>query len=246
MNPEGSIVEIRSGPSTRRVVRAAVTLLLVNVFAGLFLWDGFVRYPVVNAGQWARSLGAALPVPPPIIAGLTAREAGAFIAQASQGTVAEVLVARWGEPALRHESTWYFLGPGGRLEARVSAGQVQSLEWQDGVHSDVDLLWQRVIGGVLAVVGAGCMVHLIRTVLSFATLSVAGLHVSGRRLIPWEAMTGLALAPKDRFRRIALTYLADGKERVLLLDDEVIRDRDAMVAAICRRKGFADPTTRGR
>jgi len=237
--------EIRSGSSTRRVVRAAVTVVIVNVFAVLFLWDGFIRYPVANAVQLARTLGDSLPVPPPIHPELSAERAASFVGSWQKGSAAELLAKAWGEPAIRHEGVWYFLGAGGHLAARVTGDRVDEVDWQDGIHSDQDLKWQRVIGAVLAVIGVICLVNLIRTVMSFATLSAEGLHVSGRRLVTWEAIEGVELIPNDKFRRIKLTHTVEGKKNALMLDDYVIRDRDAIVAAICERKGFADPIVKG-
>jgi len=233
--------EIRSGSSTKRVVRAAVVVLIVNVFAVLFLWDGFIRYPVANAVQLAKTLGLPLPVPPPIHPELTDVSSVVFIGEWQKGSGTEPLVLRWGEPAFRHEGVWYFLGAGGHLAARIVGDSVEKLEWHEGVHGDADLVWQRIIGAALAVVGVLCLVKLVRTVMSFATLSAEGLHVSGHRNIGWEQMVAVAMPPKDKYRRVALTYMVDGRERCLLLDDDVIRDRDAIVAAICERKGFALP-----
>lgn len=233
--------EIRSGSSTRRVVRAAVTVLIVNVFAVLFLWDGFIRYPVANAVQLARTLGVTLPVPPPMHPELNAEGAATFLGSWQKGSAAELLVQAWGEPAIRHEGVWYFLGGGGHLAAKVTGVRVESVNWQGGIHSDQDLMLQRVIGAVLAVIGVVCVVNLIRAVMSFATLSEDGLHVSGRRLVTWEAMEGVELIPNDKFRRIALIHTVEGKKNALLLDDYVIRDRDAIVAAICERKGYLNP-----
>lgn len=234
--------EIHSGSSTKRVVRTALAVLIVNVFAVFFLWDGFIRYPVANAAQLAKTLGLPLPVPPPIHPELTADQAQEFVKTLEKKAAPSVLTDRWGEPGLRHEGMWYFLGPGGHLGVQVAGEQLEMAEWHVGLHSDQDLKWQRVIGAVLGAIGVICVVNLIRTVMGFATLTEVGLHVTGQRVIAWEEMVSVTAPPNDKFRRVVLNYLVDGRERRLLLDDDAIRDRDAIVAAVCERKGFAVPS----
>ncbi len=234
--------EIHSPSSTGRRVRAVFFLLFIAAFAVAYLWDGYRGYPHKNAVTLWRTLGQselAVPAVDPSLSAATAEQ----LRQELAGTGTRALVReRLGTPALMQDGHEYYLGPGGHLRIQYDGERVREAEWKNGVHSDADLAWQKGIGAALALVAVVMLVHLVRVLRTRATLTEAGLRVTGRSLIGFDAITGVRLLENDRYGRIAVEYTLDGRKGRVLMDDYVYRDSDKIVAAICERKGLANPS----
>lgn len=235
--------EIHSPSSAGRRVRAVFLLLFVLAFAGAYLWDGFRGYPQRNADTLWRTLGQSVAPPPAIDLSLSASSAEQVRQELSgSGTRAQVR-ERLGAPTLTQDGHDYYLGPGGHLLIRYDGERVRDVEWKKGVHSDADLVWQKGIGATLAMIAVVLLVHLIRVLRTRATLTEAGLQVTGHALIGFDAISGVRLLENDRFGRTAVEYTLDGRKGHVLLDDYIYRDADKIVAAICERRGFTNPPT---
>ena len=232
---------IRSGTTTERIVRATLLMVLLNGFAVAFLWDGYVRYARQNAEELVQSLGLAAEAIPNIDPALTEDEAERLTGRIEKGDDTAVVADLLGEPAIEHGGDTYYLGPGGRLRLRWDRGRVADVTWLAGSHNDMDLAMQRWLGYALGIIGLVYIIHFIRVVTTRASVTDEGLKLRGNLLIPFAAMTSLRRDRSGRAARVELGYSLDGRDQFLRLDDYVIKDLPAIVAAVCEKMGCPDP-----
>ncbi len=232
---------ISSGTTTERIARATLLVVLINGFAILFLWDGYVGYARDNARQLAQSLGLALDAPPAINPKLTAGEAQRLMQQVRKGADSGAVTAVLGEAAFTHAADAYYLGPGGHLRVIWDAGRVADVAWKEGIRSETDQALQRWIGLALGALGVILIVSFIRVVTTRVSLTEAGLKVRGKPGIPFATMTGLRPHRSGDTRRLELHYSLDGHEGSVKLDNYVVKKLPAIVEAICEQTGLPDP-----
>ncbi len=232
---------IISRTTTERIVRATLAALLINGFAIAFLWDGYVGYARKNMDQLVRSLGLD-PDPWPVIDyKLTAAAGDQLARELREGTPAEKVEAQLGKPDLSHGDDLYYLGPGGHLLLHLDHASVKSVEWIDGIHPETELAWQRWIGYALAVFGIATALQFLRVVTIRVSLTVDGLKVRGAQRIPFNAITGLRADTSGKGRGVKIEYSVEGRTGSVKLDDYVVKNLSAIVAAICEQTGFPDP-----
>ena len=226
-----------SRTTNERIIRALLVTVFVGGFAGAFLWDGYVRYAQNNAVQLVRSLGldetAKLVVKP----NLTADEARRLAQRIAEGAAFDTLAAMLGEPQLARGDDAYYLGPGGHLRIHQERGRVESVEWRDGVHTDTDQVLQRYLGYALGLVGIGLIVRLVRVVMLRVSLTEAGLKITGKPIIPWDAIAAPRAANVKSGRCIELDYTLTDRRGRIRLDDYLVKDFDPVVTALCDKKG---------
>jgi hypothetical protein len=215
--------------------------ILINGFALAFLWDGYVGYAQKNARQLVRSLGLNEAVQPIVNPRLTADEARGLTQRIAKGATFETVTTALGNPPLSHGDDAYYLGPGGNLRVHLERGRVESFEWRDGVYTETDQALQRYLGYVLGVVGIGVIVRLVRVLTTRVSLTEAGIKITGKPTIPWEAITALRAANVKSGRCIELDYSIADRRRRIRLDDYVVKDFDAILAATCERAGLPNP-----
>ena len=232
---------ITSGTTTERIVRNALVMLLVDGFTVAYVWDGYVGYARQNAAELARVVGMGTASSLASNPRMTTAEGRRIAAETQPGAKLDDITSALGAPTVTKDEEVYFLGPGGWLRLRLEKGAIVSAVWTDGKRSESDQKWQRGIGFVLAIVGVVLTVQLARVVSTRATLSDAGLQVSGRPLIPFEAMTGLRVPGGGKGGRVELEYSLDGRRGVIHLDEYVFREAPAIAAAIRERKAFPGP-----
>lgn len=231
---------IVSGPSTERVVRTLLLMLLIDGFTVAYLWDGYVGYARQNANELVRLLGLPSGASPPINSTLTASE-GQRLAQAVRaGDELSVVTAVLGRPNLEHGGDAYFLGPGGWLKVQLAGSRIASAAWTSGPKTESDQQWQRWIGYALAVVGLIVAVRLALVLITRLTLLDDGL-LRGKQLIPLEAITALRADPAGRLGCVEIEYSLDGRLLRASLDRYVFKRLPEIVTAICERRGFANP-----
>jgi hypothetical protein len=239
---ETSNVEpIRSRTSTERIVRATALAALINGFASAFLWDGHVGYVRENARQLAELLGRPEGTLPPIDPNLTASEAQQRMQQIQPRSNRAAVQSVLGSPGLEDADRTYYLGPGGHVRVAWDRDQVAGIEWVDGIHSETTLAFQRWLGYGLSVLGLIYLVHFFRVITFRASLTEAGLSLSAKSTVPFDAMQSLRPSDTSRGQQLELAYSPDGREAVLRLDPYVIKELPAIVSAICARKGFPHP-----
>lgn len=236
------MLPITSGTSTERIVRSLLLSLMVDVFAVYFLYDGYVGYPQANADQLAKLLGAAAAQAPAPNSAITA-ERGRNAADALRpGETLDKLIGEFGPSAYRDSGAAYFLGPGGWLKADLDADRVRALKWFDAPHSEADMLIQRILGWTLLACGVVATLNLARVLSTRAQLSDEGLRVSGRGVVPFDAMTGLR-PPNTKSQVSELDFTVGSRPQTLRLDPYMYKEADAIAQAIAERKGFAAPST---
>jgi hypothetical protein len=228
---------ITSITSIERIARSLLLSLLVDVFAVMYLYDGFVGYQQKNAVQLATLLGlpaAAAPAPNPELSA----ERGRKLAETVRaGEPLDKLSAELGAPGIRQADAAYFLGAGGWLKVEIDQDRMRSVKWFDGPHTQSDQSIQRLIGYILVVVGFVATLNLGRVIATRALLTDAGLQVTGRPLVPFDSMTALrafssAAGVND------LDYSLNGQSATLRLDPYLYKNAAAISKAIADRKGF--------
>ena len=244
---------IVSGTSTERVVRTLLLMLLIDGFTVAYLWDGYVGYARQNANELVRLLGLPADAAPPINQSLTANEAQRIAQTIKVGDELSAVTGKLGGPNLEHGGDAYFLGPGGwlkvpaadlplsRTASNHSAGsQIANVTWTNGPKTESDQQWQRWIGYALAVGGLIVGLRLALVLATRLTLSDDGL-LRGQQLIPLDAITALRADPAGRSGCVEIEYSLDGRLQRVGLDRYVFKRLPEIVAAICERKGFANP-----
>jgi len=232
---------IVSGTSTERVVRTLLLMLLIDGFTVAYLWDGYVGYARQNANELVRLLGLPADMAPSFNSSLTANEAQRIAQAAKSGEELSSITSVLGNPGVEHGGDAYFLGPGGWLKVQLTGGRIAGATWTNGPKTESDQQWQRWIGYALAVGGLIVGIRLALVLATRLTLSDAGLQVSNRTPIPFDAMTALRADPAGRSGCAEIEYTADGRLQRLGLDRYVFKRLPEIVAAICERKGFANP-----
>jgi hypothetical protein len=232
---------IVSGPSTERVVRTLLLILLIDGFTIAYLWDGYVGYARRNANELVRLLGFPADAAPPINSSLTAGEAQRIAQTIKAGDELSAVTAVLGRPSLEHGGDAYFLGPGGWLKVQLTGSRIASAAWTSGPKTESDQQWQRWIGYALAVGGLIVAIRLALVLTTRLTLSDDGLWIRGRRLVPFDAITALRADPAGRSGCVEIEYSLDGRLQRVGLDRYVYKRLPEIVAAICERKGFSNP-----
>ena len=232
---------ITSITSTERIVRSLLLSLLVDVFAVMYLYDGYVGYPQKNAVQFASLFGrsaAEAPAPNPQI---TAERGRRLAESLRPGETLDKLSAELGPPTVRQDDAAYFLGPGGWLKVELDRDHVRAAKWFDGPYTESDQSIQRLIGYILVVVGFAATLNLGRVIATRAQLTEAGLQVTGRPLVPFESMTALR-SSSSAAGVSELDYTHNDQSATLRLDPYLYKNAAAISQAIGDRKGFSDAT----
>lgn len=174
---------ISTGPSTSRVLRAAILVFFTGGFAVAFLYDGYVGYAKENLRQFLKAVGD-LDVHREIHWELTAERGKEFAAAWPPGTEFREIESVLGRPAYEANATAYYFGPGGRLEIRREGRFTARVSWADAVHTETDQFWQRRIGYVLIIATLGFGIRLVRVLRSRVVWNEEGLFVSGEGWFP--------------------------------------------------------------
>lgn len=235
------MLPITSGTSTERIVRTLLLSLMVDIFAVYFLYDGYVGYPRANARQLVKLLGVPASEPPASNQTLSAERGRKLIAATRPGDPLDKLTNELGAATIRQGTSAYFLGPGGWLQVDLDGERVRTMKWFDGPHTEADMSIQRLLGWILVVLGFAATINLVRVLSARAELAEKGLRVSGARLIPFEAITGLQQSPTQRGVS-ELQYSIDGRAETLRLDPYLYKEARAIARAIAEQKGFPAPS----
>jgi len=232
---------IVSGTTTERMIRTLLIALLACGYSAWSLWDGYVAYPRANVESAIRDkIGAAVPSPVPAIdPTLTSLSVSERLRRTTAGDSSD----GFGSASLSHGGKQYYFGHGGYVEAEAAGGRLTKAQWNDGPkHSAADLAFQRVIGFGLAPVGLVLLIQFVRALFTRAELSDAGLKLRGRALIPFDQIRSVR-SSKPGVHEVV--YEWNGRERVVRLDDFVLKAAPEMVRTIRERcggveSGFSD------
>lgn len=223
------------------MIRTTVPLLFVVAAASVFLYDGFVGYPLDNATKFVESLGLSDGADPVVNPELTADRGQALAARFPNGAALDELKGEVAGTPVEHGRDTYFVGPGGQLHVRHVAGRIEQIGWVDGTHSETDITLQRWLGYGLIVLGLGFVGQLIRVLRTRVCVSDSGLQIGGAAVIPFESMKMLRYREPGLTGEMALEYATGERTNVVVLDRYVIRHFDEIITAICERAGLSHP-----
>ncbi len=235
------MTNVTSGTTTERILRTLLLSVLVDVFAVMFLWDGYIGYPRKNVAEFMKMMGVASDAAVVVHSGFSAEEGRRLAAELRPGIDPSSLTDRLGVASLQQSDAMYFLGPGGWLKVETKNGRVHSASWSNAAHPESDMQWQRWIGYALCAFGLLTTVQLARVLSTRATVSEKGLALSGRPLIAWEAITDIRRPDSGKSGIVELIREQNGAPDTVLLDDYVYKDLPGVVAAICEQKGLPNP-----
>ena len=230
---------IESRTSTERILRALLLSLLVDVFAVMFLYDGYVGYARKNAAHLVALLG--LQTDPPSSNPELSAQRGQRLAESSPISL-EKLSAELGPPAIRQSDAAYFVGTGGWLRVDLKGDVATAAKWINGPHTESDQKLQQWIGWLLVVVGFAATLNLGRVLATRARLSDEGLSVTGRPLIPFEAMTGLRPSGTASGTSV-LEFALNGTTGTVQLDPYTYKNAPAISKTIAERRGFSSASS---
>jgi hypothetical protein len=240
------MAEIRSRVTLEQIIRKGIFVGMVVVFGAYFAYDGFIGYPRKNLDQIRKSQPEMVPLEhPPINWRVTVRNTERIVADklTSLAKVEEQL----GRPDHQSEDglSSYWFGPAVAMKVTtigkdvIPRGNIRRAEAT--YHNERSISTQKILALVLAILGVPLIVHYLRVLTYSVRLDDQGLKVSGKPLIPFEAMTGLDAARYRDKGRVELQYKRDGQDATVRLDDYWIRDFTPLINALCERKGFENP-----
>jgi hypothetical protein len=241
-------MEIVSGVSRRTVMRLGFMFLLLAIFSGWFVYDGWITYPRKNleaARQAFPQTPKALPQANPAVTAETVKS----LRPDGEGRVRlEDLQQKWGQPAYLSPSggesggtdrVAYFVGPYGWARVNLDASSAGKIEWREGPKVSSDISVQKMLGVLL---GAGAALPLALLLVQLPNryvLDDQGLTLPKIGRITYDQMTGVDIADFGKKGIVRLKYRgAQGEEQVAVLDEEKIAKFDEIVAACCEKKGW--------
>ncbi|MFH0983420.1 MAG: hypothetical protein V2A79_18025 [Planctomycetota bacterium] len=236
---------ITSGSTTERIIRTTLVTLLTLGAAGWCFYDGYVRWPLENL----RRLVGDLDPPPEVSSKLIVPDIDEQAAATVQkGVFLKELVARFGQPGWRGKNVQQhnearFFGPAGQLLVTLDpAEKVTAVSYAPAMYkSKRDLVFQVYMGAVIGFLALLLVFHWLRVIFVKATLTDEGIRLTGRPLVPFDAVTELHAEHYARKGWVDLDYDMDGRKGALRLDDYKIKAFPQVIAEICRRKGYEDP-----
>lgn len=240
------MAEIRSKVTLEQIIRKGIFVGMVVVFGAYFAYDGYIGYPRKNLDQIRKSRPEMVPLEhPPINWRVTVENTGRIEADklTSLDKVKDVL----GDPDHQSDDglSFYWFGPAVAMKVTTIG---QDVIPRGNIHrataaykTELDMRSQKILALVLAILGIPLIVHYLRVLTYSVRLDDQGLKVSGKPLIPFEAMTGLDAARYRDKGRVELQYNRDGQDATVRLDDYWIRDFNTLINALCERKGFENP-----
>ncbi|MEE8169148.1 MAG: hypothetical protein V3T70_01240 [Phycisphaerae bacterium] len=205
--------------------------LIVLCGGPYFAYDGWIGWPAQNYAEMERSrpkdAQGELVVDPRI----TSELAGKGLAE---------LREQFDEPPLRTPTEWRYYGVNGYLVIRSDTRR--RADWISlNKHSVIDLLLQKVIGVALMLVAVVLVIRFVRILRTRVVLDDKGLHLKGGRVIAWDDMTALETKQFRQKGWLDLAYASDGRSNRFRIDSYHLREFDALVDEICRRKSFPNP-----
>ncbi len=230
---------IHSGSTTDRIIRTVLLVILICGWSVWSFWDGFVAWPRENVVVvLTEQIGIEAPDPLPAINPTLSKEKASEVALGS--TVEEAASLLGGKP-FQHADSHFYFGLGGYVRVEIENDRIKSQTWIDGpTHPPGELLMQKVIGVILTPIGLAFLIQLVRVLRTRVSLTDTGLRVGGRTPIPFDAMTGIRIGKRDGLSPgvALLEYTLADRRRTIKLDNYVLKEQPAIVAAICERKGF--------
>lgn len=234
---------IHSGTTPGRIIRTVLLMALLCGYAGWSLVDGYIRYPRQNVESVLHTQLGIEPSQPLPVAHPKLTEQS--VPQIAEGERFDAVAARFEGRPFRYRGQAYYFGYGGYVRLEVEHGRIAGWEWTDGPkRSATDMRMQKVIGFGLIPVGLVFLVQLVRVLMTRVSLTEAGLKVRGKPLVPFEAMTGLRAGKSAGLSPgiVVVDYAINDRPATVRLDAYVVSRQDAIVAAICKKKGFDNPT----
>ena len=231
---------IRSWTTLERVIRTAIFAVIITVFAVLCYKDRFWSYPRDNVASLLRNFPDLQdPTPEP---NLDITESTA--ATLTRGMTVSEVEQRLGPPAFSDNSQAVYFGEAGMLLIPLQRGKLVGVAvWKSGPHDQMELYFQLIMAIGLTPVALFTLFQLGRVLTTKAELSDAGLKLRGKPLVPFDAMKAMDASHYRKKGWVELSYLLDGRDGHLRLDDYVHREFPAIVREICARNGFESPLT---
>ncbi len=255
---------IETGTTGERWIRCALFIGMFSVFGGWFAYDGWVKYPSKNLEAFKQELpkegqSGNITINPrvtlarvvPFKAALRHRDGGVDPQAKDTVVTPNQLVTALGDPAFEDRATghMYFIGPALLVVARPVEGKLRlesDLELKPSKErTEKDIQGQKSTAIILAVVVVIALIQLVRILTTCVIVDDQGLNYNGKA-IAWDAMTGLDASRYREKGWVDLEYKSGEEVDALRLDNYKIREFEAVVTAICERKGFANPITAAR
>ncbi len=240
---------IESGPTMERRVRTTLFFLMFAVFAGPFLYDGWIGYPGENFREHLEDLPVELrddaadariydSVTEESIEGARAA-LNKFDAKSQRQALEDEL---GGPPSYETSEALYYFGPVHRLRVDLrKSGKGRKIVAAEAQQTTTSIATQKGLGVGLAAFSLIILVHLVRVFRTRLVLSEEGLHYTGRGRIAWDEVHSLKSERFEKKGWLDLMYERDGSEQTLRLDEYHLAGFPAVVAEICSRKGLEDP-----
>lgn len=240
---------LKTGSTLERIIRHGIFTVILVFYSAWLFYDGYYRYPADNLEDAKQYVPAEVQdevtLNPRVVRKRVQHfQKGDRLSDVEQelGSPAWTSRVDLGNRQTNAQAFWF--GPGGTFIVQYdSYGTLR--EDPGGLrpakHSELDLVFQKVTGVITGVLGLYLIVHMVGILIRRAVLSEAGLKHRGHPLIPFEAMTGWDPGQYRDRGWIRLHYNVDGREGTVVLDDYKLKAFPAIVAEICRRKGFENP-----
>lgn len=246
-------MQIESGTTRERVIRTALLLAMLGIFAGWFAYDGWIGYPRENWKEHLEQLSAEeraraeqAPVYPNISATLPEddledirqRIKGGGDVNARRAVLRQILEVN---PSFEGQDAWYYFGPAYRLRIPLKDGLPDDIEGKGTKRTAQDILLQQGLAAGLALGTLYCIVFIAQVLRTRLVLDDDGLVYQGKGSVRWDAIRALHSADFAKKGWVDLVYQEAGQERTMRLDEYHLSRFDEVIDAICKRKGFENP-----
>lgn len=245
---------IESGITTWWRNRHLLIIVMLLAFGGWFGYDGYVKYPATNR-QWA-SEAVGIPADQITInprvqwSSLQEMEADLKGHGVTYAELVSINEKHLGKATHQTGDRYWWVGPAMYVALDPNYEQqdpktgttmrfLQIAEPPSGSREGQIRNQKWFALGVFVAAGLVAL-RLLRLMSRRTVLDEAGLHCDGRH-IAWDAMTGLRAQDFDRKYWMYLEYTDKDVTRSLRLDSLHIDKFNAIVTAICDRKGFTNP-----
>ncbi len=237
---------IRSGTTTERLIRTLILMVILVGYSALSFKDGYVSYPQKNVDVLKQNLASPESANPTINSKITAEAMNTI----KDANTLSAIIEQFGQPSVQESTAAFYFGPAGLAKINIIGDRVTGVQWLPGNKTQLDLLFQKLIGLITGILGLLMIAQFFRALSTKTELTDAGLKVSsqggfrwgGSPPIPFEAMTALETSQYKKKGWVEVQYkLSDGTEGSVSLNDYVHKAFPEIVAELCNRKGFENP-----
>ena len=224
-------MRIESGPARQWITRLLLLFAIIEAAAWWFAYDGWIGWPAAKREYRLRGLdpaaAAAIRVDERVTSSLGGRTAAEL-----KAALPDLVPVRVGGD-LRYD------GPNGYLLIAPDSKAKWNATWKR--ESEIEL--QKIIAMGLGIVSLGVLLRFVLALRTRVVLDDEGLRPAPTQLIPYAQMTRLATERLREKGWVEVVYSDGGAEKRCRIDSYHLAQFNAVVEALCQKKGWPTPAS---